>query len=135
MIRFENCADSNTTTVSFQVSNKLLPQLSKLIEKIEGAKVLPGRQAQEAPQTQPNLVCLSWILHRLINYPVPTGIVWNERKDGEDLTGFHGNKCVDVVLDHKGTWSAYYDNTRIAFSVPNRDLAEDVLVGYADAQK
>jgi len=67
MIRFENNADTNKTTISFEVDNELeLPGLSRLIERIEGANVIPGRQAQEAPQTRSNLVWVSWVLHKVI---------------------------------------------------------------------
>lgn len=67
MIRFENNADTNKTTISFEVDNESeLPGLSGLIERIEGATVVPGRQAQEAPQTRDNLVWVSWILHRVL---------------------------------------------------------------------
>lgn len=65
----------------------------------------------------------------------PCEVVWSgNSNEGEDLTGFHGDKRVDVVLGNG--WSAYYDNQRITtHNHETRDEAEDILLAYIDAEK
>jgi len=66
----------------------------------------------------------------------PVEVVWGgNSNEGEDLTGFHGVKRIDVVQDAFGYWSAYYNNMRIAQKIDTRDEAEELLMAYIDAEK